>query len=499
MQTRNEINDPDKKDASPPDDAVELEILPASSGSILVARLKQWTGVDRAIAFTVMARFWSAFAGIATILLIARFLTPAEQGYYYTFSSLVALQVVFELGFFFVILQLATHERAKLTIFDDGHIEGDQIAHARLASVLQKSVRWYSVAAVLMACALLPAGIHFFTVHHGLSPQSYGWRMPWILLVLSAVLTFQIDPVFSFLEGCGYVADVARMRLGQAMLASSLAWCSLLFHHGLFAPAMAILGQAVYGAGWLLLRRRRLIAGLLRYKTKGNQIAWTSEVWPFQWRIAISWLCGYFIYQLFNPVLFAYQGPVVAGRMGMSLSISASIGAVAIAWMNTKASPFGHIIAQGKYQELDQLFFNTLKQSTVLLVGGIGAFLLCLGYISKHYPKYANRVLDPWAFSFLLLTALAGHVITSEAIYLRAHKQEPFLIVSVVNALLIGLATYFMGRYWSANAVAVGYFLCGGVVGLILGTYIFITKRRAWHVHIPNGQVLTSTNEKVAK
>ena len=36
--------------------------------------------------------------------------------FYYTFGSLVAVQIIFELGFSFVILQLASHERASLSI-----------------------------------------------------------------------------------------------------------------------------------------------------------------------------------------------------------------------------------------------------------------------------------------------------------------------------------------------------------------------------------------------
>ena len=249
---------------------------------------------------------------------------------------------------------------------------------------------------------------------------------------------------------------------------------------------MAITGQAVYGIGWLLLRRRNLIFGLLRHKVGGNRIAWISEVWPFQWRIAISWLCGYFIFQLFNPILFAYQGAVAAGRMGMSLSIACSLGAVAIAWMNTKASPFGYLIAQKKYADLDFLFFRTLKQSTLFLIAGTGMFFICLEFAAVHFPKYAGRVLVPWAFGLLLLTTIASHITSSEAIYLRAHKQEPFLIISVVNAVLVGLSAYFLGRYCSANAVTVGYMLGQGAVGLALGTYIFVTKRRMWHA--PNSE-----------
>ena len=47
---------------------------------------------------------------MGSVLLIVHFLTAAEQGYYYALWSLVALQSVFELGFSFVILQVAAHE-----------------------------------------------------------------------------------------------------------------------------------------------------------------------------------------------------------------------------------------------------------------------------------------------------------------------------------------------------------------------------------------------------
>src|SRR6202162_2444360 len=94
-----------------------------------IAGVRHWLrtvlGLDRAVGFTVLARFWGSAAGLITVLLIARFLTPAEQGYYYTFGSLVAIQMIFELGFSFVILQLASHERAQLSISDDYRITGD--------------------------------------------------------------------------------------------------------------------------------------------------------------------------------------------------------------------------------------------------------------------------------------------------------------------------------------------------------------------------------------
>lgn len=458
-------------------DRAGTELFPRSMRN----KLKHWLGLDRAIAYTVMARFWSASAGVVTVMLIARFLTPKEQGYYYTFSSLVALQIVFELGFSFVVLQLAAHERAQLTFLPDGRVEGNAVAHSRLASVLQKSVRWYSVAAVLMAAVLLPVGFYFFTTHRH-EGAGVAWKLPWCFLVIAASVIFQLDPIFSFLEGCGSISQVARMRLSQAMLGSILAWTAMATHHGLFSPAMMIAGQATMGLVFLFSsQRRRLLKALLSYKVTEHFVGWRHEIWPFQWRIAISWLCGYFIFQLFNPVLFAYQGPVVAGRMGMSLSIASSIGAVAIAWMNTKASPFGNLVARGEIGVLDKLFFRTLWQSTLLLVSGAAAFLVVLLFVNFRFPQFATRVLPPWVFALLLLTTIINHIVFSQALYLRAHKREPFLMQTVVAAILLSCSTFVLGKYFGANAVAVGYFMVGVLFGLPSATYIFIIKRREWH------------------
>lgn len=93
-----------------------IHIESPASNTSWIARLRGVLGLDRAVAFTVLARGWSSLAGVGTLTLIAHFLSPAEQGYYYTFYSLVALQIVFELGFSVVILQTASHEAAHLTI-----------------------------------------------------------------------------------------------------------------------------------------------------------------------------------------------------------------------------------------------------------------------------------------------------------------------------------------------------------------------------------------------
>jgi O-antigen/teichoic acid export membrane protein len=446
-------------------------------------RIRHWLrnvlGLDRAIIFTVLARGWASLAGLVTVILIARFLSPAEQGYYYTYSSLVALQIVFELGFSFVILQMASHERAHLSISSNYEISGDPIAHARLASVFQKSVYWYAVAAVLLAVTLLLGGFHFFAVHQH-SSQAVDWRLPWTMVAVTASITFQLDPVLSFLEGCGFVAKVARLRFAQAITGSFLAWMAFLAHHGLFAPAMMILGNVSASCLWLF-GKRRLLLGLFRYRTAQHGVKWRKEVWPFQWRIAISWLSGYFIFQLFNPILFVYRGPVEAGRMGMSLSLASALQAIAISWLNTKSAPFGTMIAKKNYDELDRSFFQALKQSIVVFLAG-ATIIYCLSlYLTEAHIQFAQRILAPPILSILLLSTAINVTVFGQALYLRAHKQEKFLFNSVVGAILVASSTYFLGRSYGAAGMVIGNFVIALTFGLPSALFVFIKYRRAWH------------------
>jgi O-antigen/teichoic acid export membrane protein len=451
----------------------------ATLGKHIRNRLHKGLGIDRAIAFTILARGWASFAGLITVALIARFLSPAEHGYSYTFGSLIALQIVFELGFSFVILQMASHERAHLTFSPEGLISGDAVAHARLASVLQKTLRWYTSAALLLAVFLLTAGSHFFSAHQHIG-ENVSWHFPWYAAALAATLTFQVDPILSFMEGCGFVSNVARLRFAQAATGSVLAWLALGAHHGLFAPAMIIAGNAGVASIWLF-RRRDLLVPLLRHETGEHRIQWMREVWPFQWRIAVSWLCGYFIFQLYNPVLFAFRGAVAAGQMGMALSIAGALSSVAVSWINTKAAPFGAMIARKEFLQLDHLFFKALWQSLSVCAAGALAVWLAVTYSNWAGLRFAHRVLDPSSLGILLMTTVLNTIINAEAVYLRAHKQEKFLLTSVLGALLVAPSTYFLGRSYGAFGVVIGSLAICTFMGLPLATYTFFKYRRLWH------------------
>jgi hypothetical protein len=460
--------------------SAELEIAPGG----LLRRVARLLGIDRAIAFTVMARGWSTLSAAATIALVLHTLSREQQGYWGVISPLVGVQIVFELGFSFVILQTASHESAYLQIGADGTITGPERERGRLSSILQKALKWYSAAAVVLLAVLLVAGQHFFAAvgrkHPGAQPVH--WLGPWVLAAVAASCTFQIDPIFSFLEGCGFVAEVARARLTQFMTGSVLSLTALLLHHGLYAPGCMLAGQAVAGF-WAIRGRRRLLLTVLRHDPGPHRIPFRTDVWPLQWRMAVSWICGYATVPLFVPILMgsAAWGPVEAGRMAISISASSKIADIAMAWMNTKSAPFGRLIALKRFGELDRRFFRSLAQSSVL--GALGALSLwLLAVVLAHAGnRYAARFLSPLGLGLLLFGYVANTVVSSMAIYLRAHKQEKFMVNSIAGAVYSAPMAWLLGHRYGGVGIAAGYALGSLVIGLGYGTVTFLRWRKRWH------------------
>ena len=442
-------------------------------------RLLGKAGIDRPIAHTLMGHGSAVIAGPITVVMIATLLTAEQQGYFYTFLSLAALNVFFELGLSYVVMQVAAHESASLTWSDEGTLGGDPSRLARIAALFGKATRWYATAAVLMVALLLPAGIAFFE-QAGEASSDVTWRVPWALAVVSVALNLSITPFLAVLEGSGLVSQATFVRAIGNMAKSAALWIALAVGGGLYAVVAFNLAQFAWSAGWLLAQRRRFFADLWSRRSEAGDFDWRREVWPFQWRIALSWLSGYFLFQLFTPLMFEFEGAARAGQMGMSINVTGAILTVGMAWIQTKSAPFGRLIATRDFAELDRLFFKAMRQSFAVVALGQCAFWLAVLVLRQLRHPLADRVLDPLPLALLAATAIVNQVIFAEALYLRAHKEEPFLWPSVFGALATAAASYFLVRCCGATGMMMGNFFLT-LPGIVLATWIFVTRRRLWH------------------
>ena len=224
-----------------------------------IDRLLHLAGLDFHILATLLFRGWSVLAGGATALLIPTFLSPSQQGYYYTFTAVLATQIFFELGLNHVLTQLSSHAAAHLRRKTDGQFEGEMRWQSAVVSLLTLSTKWNSLMASLFFVALLIGGGLFFS-HKGSLSTSL-WLATWIVLVAAAAINLALSAQLAICEGLGEVGQVARLRLSQSMAGYVLLWALLLSGQGLWAATAVPLVSALGTAWWI--SRQPLLKGLL--------------------------------------------------------------------------------------------------------------------------------------------------------------------------------------------------------------------------------------------
>jgi O-antigen/teichoic acid export membrane protein len=116
------------------------------------------------------------------------------------------------------------------------------------------------------------------------------------------------------------------------------------------------------------------------------------------------------------------------------------------------------------------------------------AWLGCI-YLNLRHFRFAERLLDPISLGILLIYMIVNVIVSAEAYYLRAHKQEVFFVNSIVGAVVVTACTLIFGRRYGAPGIVVSTCLLNAG-GLVWATYKFRKYRRLWHTpqesHVPS-------------
>lgn len=453
--------------------------VPRPAGSVVRDRLLpllRWAGVDRVVVFGIAARVWQFAAAPITLLLIVRHMTPEVQGYYYTFASLLALQSFVELSLSVVVLNFASHEWTHLAVDESGQIIGDRDALSRLVSLGQFIFKWYAFASVLFVAGVGTAGYVFFSqVDSGVT-----WKGPWMLLVVLTGLVLWALPFSSLLEGCNQIANVQKFRVSQTVLSSLALWGVLLVGGGLWAAAAATAVMVLRDVYLLGFYYRRWFLPFLSEPT-GARMRWKAEIWPVQWRLAVVALGNYFAFSLFTPVMFYYHSAATAGQMGMTWTLALAIQGVALMWVYAKVPMFGTLVAQRDYSQLDKLWLRTSRISLVVVcLGGAGLCVVVWLFNLFDLP-YKTRLLAPLPTALLSISIVGLQVLNCVGAYLRAHRQEPLMAMSLSTSFLIGLAVWLLGSRFGPLGASLGLAVVVTAIGVPWATAVLLARRAEWH------------------
>ena len=445
----------------------------------LINRLLNTLGIDGAILYTSSARIIQAGGSIITLLLIAKFLSKEEQGFYYTFTSVLAIQIFFELGLSGILTQFVAHEMAHIEL-ENNIFKGEQKYISRLASIIHFSAKWYFIFALLLIIALiLGGGIFFYKNTQGV--EHIQWQVPWLMVSIFGGFNLLISPIMAILQGMHKVKEIAKLSFIQQIIVMIVSWISLILGAKLYLVAINLMMNffillILYGLSGYL----KLLCNLLKYKVI-EKINYWKEIFPYQWKIALSWASGYFIFQALNPIVFSFYGAVVAGKLGMTITILNGILALVISWTSTKIPLWSSYIAKREYDELDKSVIYTIKKSTLVAFLGISGAIILIGGLQYFNLNLGNRFLPIELAFILLMTIPINNVINIWSASLRSFKKEPFLFVALMVGLFSITEVYITAKFFSLTILIVGYFLVFALVSLPLNLYVYNKKKKEYY------------------
>lgn len=421
-------------------------------------RMKDWlrirVGMNSAIGFGLLSKLWSLPASFVTWYLMLADFSDLQRGFYSIFQSILAVQIFFELGLSTCISQFISHEFGNLRLTNEGILDGGIVPRGRVAAVFRLAVRWYAAIAIGFLVVVGALGWLFLA---GKPTEGVAWVGPWWALCAAAAFALVCNPVASLLEGCGQIAFVARARFVGTLVASLLAWFGIKCGIGLMTAALMLLIPNVVFLGFCFRFRSRLIRQAL-VEEKPGDVSWMNEIWPFQWRIALSAASGFFILWFFNIPVAHYLGLEAAGRMGFTNQLVNALTSAAFMWVGMRAPQYGVLVGQRRRNELVALHRRTSRQAIAAYT--TGSFVLFVVFLAlQRFSFFANKLLSPSEMAILLIAGLATQIIFGQAVFLRAHKSDPFFGLSLINAMvtasLIILLTSRLGTMGACLAFAI--------------------------------------------
>ena len=441
-------------------------------------RLASFLGLDTAVVYSLSSKGFSALAQPAILYFIASVLSPVEQGYYYTFYSVLALTIFLELGLGVVITHFASHEFAALRWTDSRALTGNEVALGRLLSIVSKSMNWYGVIVGFSIAGLIPLGLTLFRSQAGHSEVNFVG--PWIFMILAAGIGTWLIPIIAVLGGSGRIADVQRIKLVQNIVGSTIFCLALAFGARLYAPALMLLSQSIVFMVWFVLVFPGLVVQLMNHRRSAvvAKFSWATEIFPMQWRVALSWLSSYFIGYTANPLLFAFRGPVEAGQMGMSRSIADLVAGVGMPWVSTRSVTYGMYVNRRDYASLDRIALRSTLQGLVASTGAAASVIVGILVARRAFPDLVERILPLSGIAGLLVSSVGGVAVNSMGEYLRAHKREPYLHVNLVLAVMVTITNVVSAMYFNATTMAITFALVTTLLGWPLAAHVFVTQRR---------------------
>lgn len=394
------------------------------------------------LANSLTSRMIFAGTQFLSTALAAHFLEIYELGYYFSFISILALFVIFELG----LSQVIVISIASASVNSNkGHVENEQIS-----SAVKAGFRQYIIAMVSFLIFITIGGFLFLNFAHAgdnISLYQGAWILPWILAVSAYGLRFILVFIESWIEGTGGIAEVITTRSIAQLVWICTFLLSLISGLHLYVIGLSYLVLVGFSVYCYRLHMPDLIAVLRSARPSSDAERMRPvPLASFQKQVSLTWIASYAITNIPVLVGFALLGAADAAKLGIALQIGAAIGVLSAALTTPRMALASRHEAEGRTEEFAQLFLSTLTISAAAaILAAIAGMILVISVPLLSAELQAKLPTPVEALPFVL-ASLCYAFMASVAVFSRATLREVFAYPLGIAAVMSVAGSVFLAH-----------------------------------------------------
>jgi hypothetical protein len=191
--------------------------------------------------------------------------------------------------------------------------------------------------------------------------------------------------------------------------------------------------------------------------SSNKKFNWIRIIWPHQWRLGLNWVSVFLMSQLATPILFYFCDPTVAGKMGLSLTITRMLGIISQSWITRHVPSMAQSVVRREWHILDSLFKKDFTYSMVIFI--LGTFGIILSYNLLENSRYVDRLLPFWQFFGLFIFEFFYQINGAFSAQLRSFRREPLVWIFATGSMMILVGSIIAAKQGSVGmmvAVMIG-------------------------------------------
>lgn len=432
----------------------------------MIANILQKIGIDQKVGTGLFIKMISMLAGPIGSLLIVYTMTAEKQGLYYLFNSMLALRMLFELGVGTSVIQLSSYARTK-------NSSSEECLSSSFVTIVNK---WLYKAAILYS---LIAGIGgYFFISSKIESQ-HNVISAWTLFIVISALQFASEGKWAMLEGLDKVYEVNKLRIRNNLIQYFTQWILLLAGADLYSFCIASLASYL-SQEWYFFNKHRWLYQIKNNENTAEKERFSKELLGLVKRAGQTYLAGYFVFQIQQPICFHFLGATPVAQIGFTCTVANALMGLPVVWLSMNFPKLSHLIANSQVNEARKLFIEKFKQSLVMTVLAYAGAISAI-FILRRIPKFSDRLLDT-GDAIILLSAFVLQSLSMSLIYWpRSFKVEPFTNVAYTQMMATPVLFYICVKNYGITGASLANLITWiiGFAGISLISKNYWVKSRS--------------------